>query len=154
MPEYTFRLPDGTTADNLTGSDGVDERDARGQGGSALDDRVLAAIRERGFACREFPDYLRLVRGHCEIHVAARPDHFALCIPVVKLGPDRPVTSALKDYLEERNRGHKGPGLFQIGNGFVWYEATAPRTGDVAAVALAMQQVVERLGPRVLNILG
>lgn len=118
-----------------------------------LEDTVLTALRQDGFALRQFPCYLRLVKGRCEIHVKRQAQGFSLAIPIVRLGPDRPVTDELASYLADRNCGHKGPGLFQVKGGSVWYEAAAS-VQDLTEVALSMQKTVERLGPRILNILG
>lgn len=118
------------------------------------EDGLLGAFRQCGFALRQCPDYLKLTRGRCEIHVRREPQGIGLAIPVVRLGADRQAAGPLESYLEERNRGHKGPGRFAVRDGLVWYEAKAGANGDTAAIALAMQETVERLGPRILNILG
>lgn len=142
------------------------------------------------------PDVVfRAVRGHCEVHIARSGDNIALSIPVVRLGPDRPVTERLTQYLDDRNASGKGPGVFCLEGDTVWYRA--PRDPDttpvespgnaaspanavspvsvaasptystaspghaadavgfaeVASTALAMQETVERLGPKILNLL-
>ncbi|MGE5578619.1 MAG: hypothetical protein ACM3WU_01125 [Bacillota bacterium] len=119
----------------------------------------------------------RAVRGHCEVHVARSGDRILLSIPVVRLGPERPVTERLTQYLDDRNASGKGPGVFQLDGDTVWYRAhrdldasspgnardsgaaypnagnDAARYAQVAATALAMQETVERLGPKILNLL-
>jgi hypothetical protein len=116
------------------------------------------ACRRHGFQLRRFPACLRLVKGRCEVHV--RPGRGAggllIEIPIVRLGADRPVPEILASYLEERNKGHKGPGAFAVEPGFIWYRASVDpgeSPEKAAGTALAMQETVERIGPKILNML-
>ena len=114
------------------------------------------AFRSRGFILRRFPGYLRLVRGRCEVHLRAEGDALVAEIPLARLGPDRPLPDVLLVYLRERNEGHKGPGLFLAEKGFIWYRAAVSVEGvpeETAALAAAMVEAVERLAPKVLNML-
>ncbi len=98
---------------------------------------------------------LRALRGHCEVHLQGQDGGVSLSIPVVRLGPGRPATTLLSDYLSGRNKAGKGPGIFILEGDSVLYRALVP-AGDpdaVANTALAMQKTVEKLGPKVLNII-
>lgn len=136
------------------------------------------------------PDVVfRAMRGHCEVHVSRSGEGVSLSIPVVKLGPERPVTERLTQYLEGRNASGKGPGVFHLEGDTVWYRAprdsgtafpgagrdlsaTFPgnarrdaacadqlpgaysgQSASIAAIALAMQETVEKLGPKILNLI-
>jgi hypothetical protein len=76
-------------------------------------------------------------------------------IPVVLLGLDRPLTSFISDYLAGRNEARKGPGTFVVEKDMVWYRASTLQSDPsaIAATALAMQQAVEKTGPKILNLL-
>ncbi len=120
---------------------------------------ILSALEKKGFALRPFTGYVRLVRGYCEIHlkpgIQADPG-FVMEIPVLRLGPGRPLSPLVASYLEERNRTRKGPGTFTVHGDIIWYKAAADQdaTPDaLAGIALAMQETVERIGPKILNML-
>lgn len=123
-----------------------------------LAEPLSAALRELGF--RLAPPAMganlpRAVRGHCEVHVDVGDDAVSLGIPVARLGSDRPLTPLVMDYLTGRNEAGKGPGLLTAEDDGIWYRAWVGG-GDptkAAAVALAMQKTVERIGPKILNIL-
>ena len=124
----------------------------------SLSSEALAAFLAEGFEAVSSPNGLKLVRGHCEVRVSrqAARDTLQLEIPVVRLIPERPLPPAALSYLEERNRAGKGPGRFEVEGKTVWYRATveagiAPES--LALLALAMQETVERIGPKILNIL-
>ncbi len=123
-----------------------------------LAEPLSAAFRELGFrsappaAGAKLP---RAVRGHCEVHVDVAKDTVSLGIPIARIGTDRPATPLIRDYLAGRNEAGKGPGLFSVEDDTIWYRASV-EGGDpatAAAVALAMQKVVEKIGPKILNIL-
>lgn len=118
---------------------------------------LIEAFVGRGFEAASSAGRRRFVRGHCEVHVE-RSDGggVRLAIPVVRLGPERPKTPALAAYLEDRNARGEGPGRFETEGELIRYVAdavSAVRAEDLADLALAMQETVERTGPKVLNIL-
>jgi len=100
---------------------------------------------------------LRAVRGLCEIHFSVCEDRIEMAIPVVRLGPDRPVTETLLKYLEGRNASAKGPGKFSVHGDTIWYRANLVRSDgwaeDAASMARSMQETVEKVGPKILNII-
>jgi hypothetical protein len=124
-----------------------------------LSGEVLSAFREKGFDTKLSPGYLRLVRGHCEVHVTQDSrggSCFTMEIPVVRLGPDRHLSPVVASYLDDRNKAGTGPGRFAVDGDVIWYRATAE--GEAAPDALAllvlrMQETVERTGPKILNML-
>jgi hypothetical protein len=123
------------------------------------------AFRVRGFSVRRLPDYLRLVKDHCEVHVEAASSGSLLRIPVVRAYPGEAFPERVLKYLAERNASPKGPGSFVMEDDVIWCvcqvthgedgeEAgspgeTASRVADVASRLVAQ---VERLGPKILNL--
>lgn len=119
---------------------------------------LRSAFSEMGFDLRSCRGHLRLVRGRCEVQARVTGDRdIAMSIPIVRLGPERPLSAALAAYLDDRNRTPTGPGVFVVEEDVVYYRAAANlRDGvdRIARVALAMQETVEHLGPKILNVLG
>jgi len=102
---------------------------------------------------------VKLVRGHCEVHIRQEGESWIFEIPVVRLSQHKESPMALCRYLLERNGESKGPGFFGIREEMVWYRAALP--ADIAQnepglekTVLSMQEAVERLGPKVLNLMG
>lgn len=129
----------------------------RDQGFDTASAQALAsALRDRGFTPVPAPGgRFRAVRERCEVLFRRECGHIAMEIPVVRLGPDRPLTPPLSDYLTERNEARRGPGAFSVEGDMIWYKASVAG-GDpaaAAATALAMQATVEKIGPKILNIL-
>ncbi len=97
--------------------------------------------------------YKKMVLGRCEIHIHRHPDHYVLEIPVVRLSPGRGLSPKVESYLEDRNIHHKGPGLFTVNQKIIWYRAITSHQVDLYDTASACQNVVERLGPKILNLM-
>ena len=99
------------------------------------------AFLERGFSLRRFPDYLRLVKDHCEVHVslplpaagiesgAGDARAVTLRIPVLREGPDEKFGERLLAYLEDRNASPKGPGRFVVSQDCIWCECESGLPG-------------------------
>lgn len=115
----------------------------------------LNAFRGYGFEVYETVTCgLKLVRGHCEIHVEVVPGGVLMEIPVARLPRERKDTGPVFQYLLERNAQMKGPGFFGVRDGCIFYR-TLWRSGEsVAEVARELQETVERLGPKILNLLS
>jgi hypothetical protein len=140
------------------------------------------AFLERGFSLRRFPDYLRLVKDHCEVHVslplpaagiesgAGDARAVTLRIPVLREGPDEKFGERLLAYLEDRNASPKGPGRFVVSQDCIWCECEVvfpAETGQdhapqpfheqgcpahLASIAHDLVAQVEKLGPKILNM--
>ncbi len=114
-----------------------------------------AFLRE-GFAVRRFPEYLRLVKDHCEVHVTPSPGETSLKVPVLRAYSGESFSPRLLSYLEERNASPKGPGTFVVQDNMIWCVCElAPGEelpDDLAHVASSLVAQVERLGPKILNL--
>ncbi len=97
--------------------------------------------------------YEKVILGRCEIHIYRRPENYALEIPVVRLSRERGLPLKVQSYLEDRNEHHQGPGLFTVTKEIIWYRAVADNEEDLNDTMLACQNVVERLGPKILNLM-
>ncbi len=115
----------------------------------------MQALRDKGFSLKAAPHGgIRAVRGRCEVHIRMEGRAFDLRIPVVHLGPDRPFTDTLSKYLDDRNAAGKGPGTYALAEDTIWYSATSESGPEAAArTAQAMQEAVEKTGPKILNML-
>lgn len=110
-------------------------------------------FRGRGFCVViEEPNYLKLVKQHCEIHVRKVKQGTVLEIPVMRLRDDKPPGQALLTYLLERNGAEDGAGFFAIKQNCIYYRAVTRCEASIVELALDMVDAVERLGPKVLNV--
>jgi hypothetical protein len=114
-----------------------------------------AFLRE-GFAVRRFPEYLRLVKDHCEVQVTQSPKGTSLKVPVLRAYTGESFPPRLLSYLEERNVSPKGPGAFVVEDNVIWCVCElAPGDGSpdgLARAASSLVAQVERLGPKILNL--
>ena len=110
-------------------------------------------FREQGFCVvRQEPDSMKVVRGRCEVHIRIVKDGAVLEIPVMKFPGQKGASEALMSHLLERNGTMDGPGF--SGSGTIAYITGRLPEGLRASekLALKMQQTVEKLGPKVLNV--
>lgn len=113
---------------------------------------MKTALFQAGFRVIDGEDCFKAVRGFCQICISRKGDGLVLSIPVVKLEPGDPPEN-LVGYLRDRNSHHKGPGKFRISRGTVFYECIA-QNDDAVTLCLEAQRTVEKLGPKILNVLG
>lgn len=116
--------------------------------------RLSEILSASGFEVVVCQGRMKAVRGLCQVHVCHGEEGIALAIPVVRLRQSTGIPADLLEYLRDRNRRHKGPGQFQISRNMVWYCARASGEDDLAKTALGAQETVERIGPKILNVLG
>ncbi|HAF66472.1 MAG: hypothetical protein WBL52_02460 [Bacillota bacterium] len=110
-------------------------------------------FREQGFCVvRQEPDSMKVVRGRCEVHIRIVKDGAVLEIPVMKFPGQKGASEALMSYLLERNGTMDGPGFFGFRDDCIYYRAFAGGLEGLEKLALKMQQTVEKLGPKVLNV--
>mgnify|MGYP005841150523 FL=1 len=120
---------------------------------------TAACFQSAGFVeVRPSPRGLKAVRGHCEVHLSRDPTRgtWDLEIPVVRLSSRRPLSPEAASYLEDRNKSGKVRGAFAADGGFIWYRVCAESDASpasLARLAAEMQETVERLGPKILNLL-
>lgn len=111
-------------------------------------------LRQKGFQVYEDTAHgLKLVKGHCEIHVRKTEKMTVMEIPVVRISREQGTPFVLFKYLLERNGVMKCPGFFAVRDGCVWYRAILCCGQKPETVALRMQEIVEYLGPKILNLL-
>lgn len=55
--------------------------------------------------------------------------------------------------MTDRNTAHGGPGRFEIEGGMIWYRAFARPDDRPEAVAEGAVSAVEKIGPKILNLL-
>ncbi|HHY69032.1 MAG TPA: hypothetical protein PLB36_01185 [Bacillota bacterium] len=96
--------------------------------------------------------FLKLQKGHCEIHIKRDDDRIVLEIPVIELFGNRKTSLPLMEYLLERNGQLKGPGFFGIRDNCVFYISVLFPQQAVEKVALQMQETVETLAPKIINV--
>lgn len=113
------------------------------------------AFRQVGFKqAKTGDDRFKFIRGCCEIYVNdCSKTGITIEIPVAKLPGYKEPSGLLYNYLLERNGTMKGPGYFCIRNETIWFRAVLPGNDNISAIALQMQETVERLGPRIMNLL-
>ncbi len=104
------------------------------------------------FVVEQYPDGIRVVKGHCEIHVQKVPEGVALDVPVMALRGKKAPSEALMSYLLERNGAMNGPGFFAMKEGCIYYRAIAYCHESIEKLALHMQITIEKLGPKIVNV--
>lgn len=112
----------------------------------------IESLRSHGFHVDATGGTVRLIKGHCEIHVHGADHDLALTIPVARLFPGDKISGELERYLAERNEHHGGPGRFEVIDGYIIYRGQATLQ-DVCGVADQMVSAVERIGPKILRML-
>jgi len=111
------------------------------------------AFQQLGFrVVGQEPDGIKVVKGHCEIHIRTVREGTALDLPVMRFRENRTPSETLLNYLLERNGSMNGPGFFAIREDCIYYRAIAGCHENIEQLALDMQQTVEKLGPKVINI--
>ena len=119
---------------------------------------TTACFQSAGFEVRPSPRGIKAIRGHCEVHLSRDPIRgtWRLEIPVVRLSSRRPLSPEAASYLDDRNKSGKIRGAFAADSGLIWYRACAEsdaQAASLARMAVEMQETVERLGPKILNLL-
>jgi hypothetical protein len=100
----------------------------------------------------ENTDFLKVEKGHCEIYVSAEDGKTILQLPVIELFGKRKTSLPLMEYLLKRNAEMKGPGFFGIRDCCVYYIATLSACESAEQVALKMQETIEKLAPKLINV--
>jgi hypothetical protein len=99
---------------------------------------------------------VKLVKGRCEIHLSNSPNGLMMEIPVVRndrQDGQNELPKIVADYLSDRNSAHKGPGRFVFDGDIIWYRAFSGPKDEPQAVANGACNAVEKLGPKILNLL-
>lgn len=97
--------------------------------------------------------YIKLVRGRCEIHLVLGADRVSMEIPVVRFGAERPMSDDLMRYVLERNGQSAGIGYFALRDNMLLYRALLPTGVDLVKCCVELQEQVEFLGPKILNVI-
>ncbi|MGI6643709.1 MAG: hypothetical protein ACOX3V_06940 [Bacillota bacterium] len=97
--------------------------------------------------------YKKMVRGRCEIHVYPKEDGYVLEIPIVRVVRQGGFPQRVQEYLLDRNIKHEGPGTFLVRDGIIWYRSEAKAPHSLDETASRSVEVVERIGPKILNLL-
>ncbi len=118
-----------------------------------LDEKSLSVFREAGFRVHQRDGKAKLVKGRCEVHLSPVSRTLDMRIPVVRIDRQGALPKRVTDYLSDRNGNHRGPGQFEIEGNMIWYRALLgpeDRPEDVATRACG---AVEKIGPKILNLL-
>lgn len=118
-----------------------------------LDDKKLYSFQEAGFQVFRKDGKTKLVKGRCEVHLSAVEGSLMMAIPVVRIQRQGQLPARVTEYLTDRNTAHGGPGRFEIEGGMIWYRAFARPDDRPEAVAEGAVSAVEKIGPKILNLL-
>jgi len=111
------------------------------------------AFEDSGFSILdECEGFLKVEKGHCEIYVKADDRRITLKLPVIELFGKRKTSLPLMEYLLKRNAEMNGPGFFGIEGDCVYYFAIVPICKQPEEIALEMQEIIERLAPKIINV--
>ncbi len=106
-----------------------------------------------GFSITEqSSESIKAVKGRCEIYIKQKPTATVLELPVIELCGKRNRSQPLMRYLLERNGAMNGPGFFAIKDGCIYYRSIVYCSENISEVALKMQETIEQLGPKIINV--
>ncbi len=97
--------------------------------------------------------YEKMVRGRCEIHVYRQNGGYVLEIPIVRVVRRDGLPQRVQEYLLDRNVGHGGPGTFLTRDRVIWYRSEVKDGQSLEEVVSLSEKAVERIGPKILNLL-
>jgi hypothetical protein len=121
-----------------------------------VDDKSLCGFRKAGFRVYAKDSQVKLVLGRCEVHLSKiSPDSRIsdMEIPVVRIDRQGELPKRVTDYLSDRNERGGGPGLFEIEGNMIWYRAVLGPEDSPEDVAAQACHAVEKIGPKILNLL-
>ncbi len=112
----------------------------------------VSGFRQKGFCIVEKgPDCIKVVKGRCEIHIRKTKKYIVLDLPVMTLR-EKGASKMLLTYLLDRNGALDGPGFFAIQKNLIYYKAIAMCYDNIENLALDMQNCIEQIGPKILNV--
>jgi len=110
-------------------------------------------LQEMGFSIiKQNEDIIKIVKGRCEIYITDCGTYTRLELPVINLWGKRKSSLSLMEYLLDRNGELNGPGFFGIKDRRIYYISIIQNNGRIEETALEMQRIIEKLGPKIMNI--